>query len=290
MASVIERADQLVLDFISKVADLAHGRMRPEQRLDFVRRVRERVEEERAGSEDPKAVLRMLARFGTPEQLVEREVRRLANIAGESGEPSEPAPTRTFPSVDDGTPPRRRSTPVPPGVMHYRQEARRRLAGRSGRGPSAFNRLRQAAMAGGNPMATRDAWSIFADNRREAVGLALFVLGALLVPFRLPSVAIFPVPGLLWAVGAVVVLSCEGWVFNDRLLGLSAPVAAYLLGGGGLALIRVQGTDLGRFMTEFHGVSGVMFIIGTAAGVTWLIYRLLDPPPGPPSRTLRVTR
>ncbi|GIH29201.1 hypothetical protein Aph01nite_75110 [Acrocarpospora phusangensis] len=286
---MIERADQLVLEFVSKVADTAHGRMRPEQRLDFVSRVRKRIDEERAGSEDAKAVSRMLTRFGTPEQLVEREVRRLAGP-----EPAEtgPAPTRAFPTVkDDAGPPRRRSSPTPPGVMHYRREARRRLEERSGRGSSAFTRLRQAAMAGGNPMATdgKDAWSIIANNRREAVALGLFVFAALLVPFRLPTVAIFPVPGLIWAVGAVVVLASEGWVFNDRLLGLSAPVAAYLFGGGGLALVRA-GSDVGRFLTEFHGVSGVMFIIGTAAGVTWLIYRLLDPPPPPPTRSLRVTR
>ncbi|GAA0978570.1 hypothetical protein GCM10009555_041760 [Acrocarpospora macrocephala] len=281
---MIERADQLVLEFVSKVADAAHGRMRPEQRLDFVRRVRERVDEERAGSEDAKTVARILARFGTPEQLVDREARRLA---GQSGEPPQ---TRVFP-VDDAEPPRRRSTPTPPGVMHYRQEARRHLADKGGRKPSAFSRIRDAAMAGGNPMATdgRDAWSIFANNRRETVGLGLFVFAALLVPFRLPTVAIFPVSGLIWAVGAVVVLASEGWVFSDRLIGLSAPVAAYLFGGGALALVRFQG-DLARFLVEFHGVSGVMFIIGTAAGVTWLIYRLFDPPPPPPSRTLRVTR
>ena len=30
---MIERADQLVLEFVSRVADAAHGRLRPEQRL-----------------------------------------------------------------------------------------------------------------------------------------------------------------------------------------------------------------------------------------------------------------
>uniref|UniRef100_UPI003F6E670D hypothetical protein n=1 Tax=Herbidospora sakaeratensis TaxID=564415 RepID=UPI003F6E670D len=74
---MIERADQLVLEFVSRVADAAHGRMRPEERLDYVRRVRERVDQERKGDENPKSVARLLARFGTPEDMVEREVRRL---------------------------------------------------------------------------------------------------------------------------------------------------------------------------------------------------------------------
>ncbi|WP_214110278.1 hypothetical protein [Acrocarpospora catenulata] len=136
----------------------------------------------------------------------------------------------------------------------------------------------------------KDAWSIFVGRRREAVGVALLVVAALLVPFRFPSVAIFPVPALFWAAGALVVLSCETWAFNDRLIGLATPALTYLIGGSVLALIRAQGQDLTRLLAEFHGASGVLFILGTAAGVSWLIYRLYDPPPPPTHRTLRATR
>ncbi|GAA3410514.1 hypothetical protein GCM10018952_15340 [Streptosporangium vulgare] len=77
MASVIERADQLVLDYVSRAADAAHGVLPPRQRIDFVAVLRRRIDAERAGMDDPAAVARVLARFGDPAALVHREVRRL---------------------------------------------------------------------------------------------------------------------------------------------------------------------------------------------------------------------
>ncbi len=294
MASVIERADQLVLEYVSRVADAAHGRLRPEQRLDFSRRLRERVEEERAGSEDPRHVMKVIARFGPPGELIDREVRRLAAIeqagqisaAGTAETP--PAPegaTAVFPVIVDDAEPR-----TPSGVTYGRRLVSRRLS-RGGDGRAPFGWLRRAAMARANPMATggRDARTILLNNRRETVAILLLVLAGLLVPFRLPSVQIFPVPMLVWAAGALTVLACEGWAYNDRLIGLGAPVAAYLVGGAMLGAVRTEGDDIPSFLAAFHSVSGVMFILGTAAGVFWLVYRLLDPPQ-PPHRSGPVTR
>ena len=78
---MIERADQLVLDYVSRVADAAHGVLRTEQRLELVRRVRERVERERGGETDPRRVARLLDRLGPPERFVAHEVRRLAGVS-----------------------------------------------------------------------------------------------------------------------------------------------------------------------------------------------------------------
>ncbi|MEU8385741.1 hypothetical protein AB0C32_42175, partial [Streptosporangium sp. NPDC048865] len=78
---MIERADQLVLDYVSKAADAAHGVLPPRQRIDFVAVLRRRIEAERAGADDPVAVARVLARFGDPAALVRREVRRLEREA-----------------------------------------------------------------------------------------------------------------------------------------------------------------------------------------------------------------
>ncbi|MGR6914055.1 hypothetical protein ACU635_07380 [[Actinomadura] parvosata] len=75
---MIERADQLVLNYVSKAADAAHGVLRPDQRLDFAKRLRARIEAERRGSQSAREVAKVLARFGDPAALVEREVRRLA--------------------------------------------------------------------------------------------------------------------------------------------------------------------------------------------------------------------
>lgn len=84
MLGVRERADQLVLNYVSKAADAAHGVLRADQRLDFTRRLRARIEAEVGGSADARHVERVLARYGDPVALVEREVRRLA----EAGEPT----------------------------------------------------------------------------------------------------------------------------------------------------------------------------------------------------------
>lgn len=95
MTRVIERADQLVLEYVSKVADAAHGVLRTEQRLDFVRRLRDRIEEERRGSDDPAAVRRVLGRFGDPAVLLRREIDRLTA----SGQPLAAAAARSLPAA-----------------------------------------------------------------------------------------------------------------------------------------------------------------------------------------------
>nr|WP_157554377.1 hypothetical protein [Herbidospora sakaeratensis] len=125
---------------------------------------------------------------------------------------------------------------------------------------------------------TPDAWSILHGHRREVVALALLGLAALLVPFRFPTVLIFPVPAIVWAVGAVVTLSCQGWNMPDRLAGLGAPALAWIFGGGILALTGPERTSVEGLLARFNEVAGIAFIIGTAAGLTWLLYRLFDPP------------
>ncbi|MEO3809397.1 hypothetical protein ABGB17_10400 [Sphaerisporangium sp. B11E5] len=93
---MIERADQLVLEYVSKVADAAHGVLRTEQRLDFVRRLRDRIEEERRGSDDPATVRKVLGRFGDPAVLLRREIERLT-AAGQplAARPASARSTRT---------------------------------------------------------------------------------------------------------------------------------------------------------------------------------------------------
>jgi hypothetical protein len=312
MARVIERADQLVLEYVSKVADVSHGVLRTDQRLAFVTRLRARIEQDRRGSDDLATVRKVIARFGDPGVLLQRELQRLAAADQEAARH-----TTSSPSIRPVPSPRSRPAPTPPGedfgdsateifpavvddateVVSQRPArpmprgsvpVSRRGAPRAVPAPM-LTRLRRAAMAGANPMATdgRDARTILLNDRREVVGMALLVLAALLVPFPLPYVAIFPMPVLVWAAGALTVLACEGWIFKDRLTGLVAPVAAYLVGGLVLGAIRAPeapGVGLQAFISSFWAVSGLMFMLGTAGGVFWLAHRLLNPPPPPPRR------
>ncbi|MEU4511305.1 hypothetical protein AB0G05_17590 [Nonomuraea wenchangensis] len=260
-----ERADQLVLNYVSKAADAAHGVLRSEQRLDFARRLRARIEAEVGGSENPRAVAKVLDRFGDPAALVEREARRLATT---EAIPEATTGTRRFPAIRDDTVP----APVPRRAGQHRGSRSTSLG-------LPFAGLRRVAMSTANPMATggRDARTVVKEHPRETAALVILVVAALLVPFGLPSLAIFPVPLVVWAAGTAVVLLSESWEARDRFLGAGAPLLGYAVGGvlvGGLRVGAEPGFD--TFMAEFWAVSGTTFMVGTGLGVVWLAYRLLD--------------
>ncbi|GII02906.1 hypothetical protein [Planobispora takensis] len=433
---MIERADQLVLEYVSRAADAAHGVLRPDQRIDFVNRLRARINAERGDSESPAVTAKVLAVFGDPVVLVEREVRRLegeavragtAPVTGRSaaGSPIAPAEpvvrpvTGSAPSVpgavtgpltsvpgaatgpatsapghaepvvrpvrDTGGPPgpggftdpddaaeavtrelppvraapagtRSASAgtarppgsaasgaapsgppvlpgaprsprvlpvgsgyprPVPPGVARSTEEARKTLAGERSGARSGRRRRRGARVPGGvaatlgeqdlpggrKPPARRtpaDGESPWGPRRlggvrggwdasglsahpRELAGMTmlalagLLVLADLLLGLSFEPVVIFQVPFIVWAAGAMIVLSCSGWEVGDKVLGAAAPVLAYSIGGVVAALIRTGG-EFGKMVGDFFTVSGPMFVFGTAAGVFWLIRRLIRPP------------
>lgn len=289
MACVIERADQLVLDYVSKAADAAHGVLRQDQRLDFVKRLRARIEAERGGSADPKAVARVLARFGDPVALVEREARRLSGAAdapriqaapqvrpaglqgqagsweraaGQAGPEVRPAgkDTAVFPRILDD---------VPPGVARFRRQARRRPARKAGRGLPFAGSPRATGAGGG------DAGTLVKEHPRELLGMGLLVLAALLVPFGLPAIAIFQVPAIVWAAGAVAVLASDNLSFKDRMIGLGAPIFGYAVGGVVIGALRADGAGgFNAFLEQFFAVSGTMFMVFAGLGVVWLAVRL----------------
>ncbi|MFC4013181.1 hypothetical protein ACFOY2_38555 [Nonomuraea purpurea] len=271
---MIERADQLVLNYVSQAADAAHGVLRADQRLDFVKRLRARIEVERHGSQNAREVSKVLARFGDPAALVQEEARRLAEAAGEEA-PAVPAlaaqrsgSTLRFPAIVD-------DRDAPTGVRRIAEE---RFGGRPSRG-LPFAGLRRAAMFSANPMATggRDARTVVKEHPRDTAALVILVVAALLVPFDLVPVAIFEVPVVVWAVGAALVLFSDSWNTGDKLAGAVAPLLGYSLGGALIGGLRV-GPQAGfeAFVTQFFDVSGTMFMIGTGIGVVWLAYRLLD--------------
>ena len=80
------RAEQLVLDYLSRVADEAHGILRSDERLRFVTRLRTSIERQRQqeGAFNLAEVRRVLATWGAPKALVEDERRRLDAAALEA--------------------------------------------------------------------------------------------------------------------------------------------------------------------------------------------------------------
>ena len=84
------RSEQIVLDYLSRAADAAHGTLRSDERMRFVARLRVSIEEQRraVGAVEPADVRRVLAGFGEPKVLVERERRRLDGAKAADSEAS----------------------------------------------------------------------------------------------------------------------------------------------------------------------------------------------------------
>jgi hypothetical protein len=63
-------SDRLILDYLSKVGDLAQTALPADRRRELVARLREDIDRERRGSESPAVVRRILGRLGAPDEVV----------------------------------------------------------------------------------------------------------------------------------------------------------------------------------------------------------------------------
>jgi hypothetical protein len=172
---------------------------------------------------------------------------------------------------------------TPPGVVKARREAERLLAKKQNRRRFNVTRLNVLRRPPRPPRSRedvvtgeRDVRTILLGHRREVVGMALLGLAGLLAPFPFTPIAIFRIHVLVWAVAALVVTACENWEGADKVRGAGAPILSYTIGSCLVALIRAR-NDLSRVMDEFFEISDLMFMLGSAAGVAWLAYRLFNP-------------
>ncbi|WUD74714.1 hypothetical protein OG937_24975 [Streptomyces sp. NBC_00510] len=84
-----EESDRLVLDYLSKVGDLAQTALPADRRRDLVARLRKDIDRERHGSDNPAVVRRILGRLGAPDAVVQGEA---AAAVPAPRTPVEPAP------------------------------------------------------------------------------------------------------------------------------------------------------------------------------------------------------
>lgn len=234
-------ADQLILEYLAVVADIAHRQLGSRERVDFMTRLRERIEEHRRGSADPAQVRRVLARFGDPERLVRRERRRLDGVAAGSTPPGSGG--RSPRSVRNGGRTTRTFAWNPASAAQMRRAARARRA------------ARRVESAGQSPK-VHGGWRSQARDRALEVGaLGLLGLGGLLLP----------VP--LWLFGAVLAVCSREWAARDKFLGLAGPLVVTGIGvlwygvrhtGPGLA---VDAIFTGGPMTlRFAGPAGAVLL------------------------------
>lgn len=130
-------SDQLVFDYLSRVGDLAQQRQLPSgTRMRLVSGLRNEIDRSRAkaAADNPAAIRRILARLGTPEEVVESAGDTSGDIPAERSEPRAAVPTQR------GTRPRRtRAEPeerAEDGVSEALPKALRRMVPRPRRTPA----------------------------------------------------------------------------------------------------------------------------------------------------------
>ncbi len=307
--TVSEEAEQLILDYLRRVGDSAHGTLRADQRVDFVRRLRARIEEMRAGSTDPRRVRKVLARFGDPPRLVSRERERLERESagseppegeGESREVAEPPvpaaasagtaaadaePGTQVISVGAGAPERptvsRQESTQPAGAraMEHAQEEQQPDSPapvRSVTGSTPQARPRHSGPPLYEPRPPRQA-----DREVPPAVSRLFTHSPPGVRRMLRSGAIeglaLALTGLggalqllpLWFVGALAVVFAVGWGPWDKVIGLAPPVVLAFLGAGALAAVNYGNGTL-TYSQALYTYGWILFGAGAVLGAAYL--------------------
>ncbi|WP_431947727.1 HAAS signaling domain-containing protein [Actinacidiphila sp. bgisy167] len=85
-----EESDRLVLDYLSKVGDLAQTSLPADRRRDLVAQLREDIDRQRRGSDNPAVVRRILGRMGAPDTVVQDAAAVPAPRAAQAPPPQAP--------------------------------------------------------------------------------------------------------------------------------------------------------------------------------------------------------
>jgi hypothetical protein len=111
--AVSVESDQLVLDYLSRVGDLAQTTLPAAQRMQLVARLRSNIDRERRGSDSAATVRRILGKIGTPDEVVEAAADATSGGGRRSSagpEPVEPLPGSYGPYAKPKAPPRPRKS------------------------------------------------------------------------------------------------------------------------------------------------------------------------------------
>ncbi|MGE5286338.1 MAG: hypothetical protein ACM3ML_03855 [Micromonosporaceae bacterium] len=279
------RAEQYVLEYLSRVADAAQGVLRSDERLAFITRLRASIERQRqaAGAYELAQVRRLLSKFGEPRTMVARERRRLDAPAGAAtavdGATAADAATATRTAANGGAPGgagRRFPEPLRP-----RQEPEARpwrpadsLRTRRQVVPAARERPvirvgHTGAIAPEQPRAPQpglDPWSAARRFRREALALVLIGPGAIVLPFP------------LWLIGAAIGLTSWVWSVRDKSIGLAGPFLVTAAGVGLIGALNKNPSipiDLHAYLSAAHADAGILIRVSAALGALYLGARLL---------------
>jgi hypothetical protein len=305
------RSEQIVLDFLSRTADAAHGTLRSDDRVRFIARLRASIEQQRqaAGAVEPAEVRQILAGFGDPRVLVERELRRLdeARAAAAAGNGT----TAAGPARRPGGPGGAAAAAGPAEVRlsgagrrtHGNGAARRGAARKSAmvwrsvaqgavadgatadgavdgavvRGAVAPGAAGQRHAAGRAPaQAPFDPVAVARRYAREVLALLLLGIGGLLLP----------VP--LWLIGAAIGLTSRVWGRADKFIAVAGPLIVTVAGVGVIGALNKNPSipvDLHAYVAAAHAYASLFLRIGAALSAAYLAARLARRGAGLPSRS-----
>jgi hypothetical protein len=248
-----ESADQLILEYLAVVADVAHRHLGSRERLDFMTRLRDRIEEHRGGSADPAKIRKVLARIGDAERLVLRERRRLDAARGAAATATDTAPgTGTDAAADTDAAAEGVAPGSAPERPRYGPPFPRTFGHPDGGpiGPPAGSSLESEP-----DDARADAADLGTLARRrplEVGALGLLGLGGLLLPIP------------LWLFGAGLVGYSRMWTRRAKLIGVAGPLA--VTGAGALWYARGDDGVVDAVSTatstilRFAGLVGAIFL------------------------------
>ncbi|KII00482.1 hypothetical protein LP52_01275 [Streptomonospora alba] len=219
-----EQAAQLVLHYLSRVADAAYGAVPARRRAAYLADVRSRVERACAtgGAETPEDVRRILRGFGRPADLVAHELAAEINDRSDGVDPDPDVAPLASGDTEDGTAQgaaeeRERVVSTPDN-----RPVREPPPWRSGSNGGARTRSRPAAGAAGRSPRGDTLSALPAALRRhpgEALGVGLYL-----------AAGAFGVLAGAWLIGAAVVALSRVWTGLDKAIGLGAPILATLVG------------------------------------------------------------
>ena len=198
-----QRSEQLVLNYLSEVGLVLHGRLTARERTAYLADVRARIDARRAtapdGGED--AVRTILLSLGTPQDLVEREISgRDLDIEDEELIPPKPRHADRPPPPWRGGPSRGLM-----GLLEGPGRTEMRSEGRSGR-------------AGAGPLR-----SVVLCLRHRPGELVALTLLAAAVPWGLGL-------SYLWVLGVAFVVLSRVWKARDKWIAVLVPLLACLVG------------------------------------------------------------
>lgn len=228
-----QRSEQLVLDYLSEVGLVLHGRLTARERTAYLADLRARIDARRAAlpGGGPEAVRGILLSLGTPRDLVEREITG-RNLDIEDEELIPPKPRHA-----DRPPPPWRGGPSGGlrGLLEGPGSTEMRLVGRA---PRETGTLRGLVLC-------------LRHHPAELVALALLLIS---VPWGWGL-------SFVWVLGAAFVLLSRVWDVRDKWIAVLAPLLACL---AGMALWTGEADFVDQYVQRSLAEYGVIGL-GTAS-------------------------